>query len=133
MFDVGRSAFWLTAWPIVLRLLPASPFFPRVARIASCLSRFFHPCRQQLQIEKIDSLDGGRCHRFHLLEWQMEANVKNLARRRSIASTLAEEERTEVRGLELHVSETVVLDRPSPSLSLGRERRPVPARDIQPT
>jgi hypothetical protein len=31
-------------------------------------TRFFHPCRQKLQIKKIDRLDGRRAHHVHLLE-----------------------------------------------------------------
>jgi hypothetical protein len=29
---------------------------------------FFHPCRQKLQIKKIDRLDGRSAHHVHLLE-----------------------------------------------------------------
>jgi hypothetical protein len=32
------------------------------------LDWFFHPGRQQLQVEQIGSLDRRRCHRLHLLE-----------------------------------------------------------------
>jgi hypothetical protein len=44
--------------------------------VTSRLSRFFQPRRQQLQIEQIGGVDGGRPHRLHLLERQAEANAK---------------------------------------------------------
>jgi hypothetical protein len=42
--------------------------YSRVMVVMIRRTGFFHPCRQKLQIEKIDRLDGRRAHHVHLLE-----------------------------------------------------------------
>ena len=71
----GTSAFWPVAWRTMACFLPPA-FLACVTRIASRLSRLFQPCRQQLQIEKIHSLDSGRGHQFHLLEGDRKATSR---------------------------------------------------------
>ena len=71
-----RSTFRLTALGTVPLFSRSFLFFLCVTRIALRLSRFFDPCRQQLQIEKIHSLDSGRGHQFHLLEGDRKATSR---------------------------------------------------------
>src|SRR6266481_2662696 len=75
----GTSAFWPIAWRTMTCFLPPA-FLACVTRIASRLRRLFHPCRQQLQIEKIDSLNSRLGHRLHVTRMATEANVKNLSK-----------------------------------------------------
>jgi hypothetical protein len=42
--------------------------YSRVMVVMIRRTGFFHPCRQKLQIKKIDRLDGRRAHQVHLLE-----------------------------------------------------------------
>jgi len=77
------SVFWLTAWGTAPPFLRSPIFFLRVTRIALRISRFFDPRRQQLQIEKIHSLDSGRGHQFHLLEGDRKATSRCSGRARS--------------------------------------------------
>ena len=42
--------------------------FSRVMVVMIRRTGFFHPCRQKLQIKKIDRLDGRSAHHVHLLE-----------------------------------------------------------------
>src|SRR5437762_800631 len=71
-----RSTFRLTALGTVPLFSRSFLFFLCVTRIALRLSRFFDPCRQQLQIEKIHSLESGRGHQFHLLEGDRKATSR---------------------------------------------------------
>ena len=87
---VGRSAFWPIAWRTMACFLPPA-FLACVIRIASRLGRFFHPCRQQLQIEKIDSLNSRLGHRLHVTRMATEANVKNLSKDGTLRSRKASE------------------------------------------
>src|SRR6266478_1009516 len=87
---VRRSAFWPIAWRTMACFLPPA-FLACVIRIASRLSRFFYPCRQQLQIEKIDSLNGRLGHRLHVTRMATEANVKNLSKDGPLRSLKASE------------------------------------------
>src|SRR6266436_5950245 len=90
VLDVRRSAFWPIAWRTMACFLPPA-FLACVIRIASRLSRFFYPCRQQLQIEKIDSLNGRLGHRLHVPRMATEANVKNLGKDGPLRSLKASE------------------------------------------
>ena len=75
--------FRLTALGTVPLFSRSFLFFLCVTRIALRLSRFFDPCRQQLQIEKIHSLGSGRGHQFHLLEGHRKATSRCRGRARS--------------------------------------------------
>src|SRR5205809_6986987 len=86
----GTSAFWPIAWRTMACFLPPA-FLACVIRIASRLGRFFDPCRQQLQVEKIGSLNSRLGHRLHVTRMATEANVKNLGKDGPLRSLKASE------------------------------------------
>src|SRR5882724_3630980 len=73
-FAGAECSIFVSATPVAAAQF-SGRLYSRVMVVMIRRTGFFHPCRQKLQIKKIDRLDGRSAHYVHLLEWHTDANA----------------------------------------------------------